>query len=1734
MRSFNNITIQKELYSGKKSIVYRGIKNGSSVIVKYLINEYPTKEEIDFCQREFDLLKNLNSPYIVKVKSIEKFQNNIVLIFEDITGQSIFEIIQKNEKIPIIQFFKITNLLLEGLKYLQDNNVVHRDIKPHNIIFNEKANRLQIIDFGLAKIINDDRVLIERKDNLEGTISYISPEQTGRMNRLVDYRTDFYSLGVTFYQMLTGLLPYNTLNQLELIHCHIAIDPIPIVEYGIPLVLSKIVNKLMSKNPEDRYQSIDGLINDFKEIQNQIDFKQTEKKIIKQLKQLDFPIGKNDSSGRFLIPEMLYGRGKESLKLFNAFKKVCRGEVKTLVISGDSGVGKTAFINEINKPLVEYKGFFISSKIDNMSGKIPFSSLQSALRDLIHQLLSQPEEEIAIFKQEVLSVINKNEGILNDFIPEFELIIGKFKTYEKYGIAERQIIFQKLIINFFEKFSNKNHPIVFYLDDFQWVDSYTLQIVRELITNKKISHLMILICYRTNFQESNAIDLFLNEIKLSEPEIIQLHLNPLKVDDINRLVSDTLKTDLSKTEALSNVLHQKTFGNPLILKELLNTLYTKKLIFYKNGFWNWDLMLIESESFSVNLVDHILAKIKQISDNYYETLRFLSCIGISFSLAYTKIIYNKYYENFDDHFYFLQQKGFFIIRENLYIFVHERLREAVYSSCAEELKVEYHTKIGIGLLDIVKNNNNLKKELLFNIVNQLNFGLTFKKSQVLHIDELINLNIEAADTSYLQSSTNDSLNYYLVVKKLLSYTKKKRDISVLFDVYLKISNLYYIKKKFKIANKYYFLLNKFSVNPIDKRRIKESQISLLVQNNSFNESYQLSLSLLNELNISIPEKEDIKQYYLYIQNFLKNNSIETLLKESQQNIKSEIKMVLKVLPYTILAAYHVESERLEGLILLITKISIENFSTGQSLLALILYASLLLSKNIDFKTGRNLAEKIISFESENQIEHKGMIKYIYTAMVSHWYFGFDESMKFFQSGLVRVNDNKNYIVLSLYLNHYYFNKFLSRKNLLIIYKDLNEYQVFINKISDLGSHKVFLLYLNLVNELTESNVPYENQDLKKLNLDFEQSLFVYNFSKSLVKFLSEDFDSAYEYSMKTKSYLNSIIGHSLIIENNFINSLILIYSYIQKFSLQNKTIKDNFYLDQIKENQIFLKNLTTEACEEYKVKYLLIKFSIAIIESDHNIVNISFQKILDIVSKYDLYFEEYIAHEMYSFYWENLNITHLFRSSIVESHYALEKWSCKIKLQKMEERYPFLKREIRENRVGRLRESDVNFSTSKYTQRLSITNNYSHNNLLDLNSVIVASQTMSEEIHLDKLLNRIMKILLEISGGENASYISVEKENSGNLLLTIEAQKKLKTNEPEVLKNKKINPTEIAETVINYVARTNKSVVLDNASIEGNFTKDLYIQKNNVKSLMCIPIINQSKIIGVIYIENNLSANAFSTDRIDLLNLLSTQIGISIKNAKLIKEVVSITNEKARISTAMEIAKDMQTCLIPSSPILNGYQLSTFMETCDEVGGDYYDIINDGDMDWMIIGDVSGHGVRSGMVMMMMQVAFHTAIKFYSPSMNLEDMLQRVNQLLTENINLMNAGKYISFTLFLKKNNTFYFSGLHLPILIYRDKLEDVEIISSEGSWLGYADVINDFPIQEFALELNDILILYTDGVTESRDKEDNMFLDTGLIKLLKKNNKKSTEEIKLELLKQLQSYENEDDITFMIVKRIE
>ncbi|HTF61187.1 MAG TPA: AAA family ATPase, partial [Edaphobacter sp.] len=612
--------------------LYRGRQEGNSspVLMLALAAEQPSLQSLRRLEHEYSLAAELDPQWSAKPLALTRHEGRTILVLTDPGGEPLDRILERHQGQPLdlTRFLRIAVSLATALRQVHQHGLIHKDIKPGNLLVDD-ADNVWLTGFGIASQLPNERQMPAPPEIIAGTLAYMAPEQTGRMNRSIDARSDLYSLGATLYQMLTGALPFSAADPLEWVHCHIARQPTrPRDRAVVPEPLSAIVMKLLAKNAEDRYQTASGLEADLRRCLTEW---QSHGRID------PFPLGARDSSDRLLIPEKLYGREREIAALLAAFDRVvAQGTPELVLISGYSGVGKSSVVNELHKVLVPPRGLFASGKFDQYKRNVPYATLAQAFQTLVRQILIKSEAEVGHWRHTLQEALGPNGQLIVSLIPEVEFIIGKQPPVPGLPPLDAQNRFQLLFRRFLGAFAQPEHPLALFLDDLQWLDAATIELLERLITDADVRHLMLIGAYRDNeVSSSHPLMRTLDEIRKAGSRIQEIVLEPLVLDDVGLLIADALHCERDIAHPLAQLVHEKTGGSPFFSIQFLTSLAEEGLLRFDPdaAAWIWDLARIREKGYTDNVVDFIVGKLNRLSGTTQEALRQLACLGNAVGIA---------------------------------------------------------------------------------------------------------------------------------------------------------------------------------------------------------------------------------------------------------------------------------------------------------------------------------------------------------------------------------------------------------------------------------------------------------------------------------------------------------------------------------------------------------------------------------------------------------------------------------------------------------------------------------------------------------------------------------------------------------------------------------------------------------------------------------------------------------------------------------------------------------------------------------------------------------------------------------------------------------------------------------------------------------------------------------------------------------------------------------------------
>ncbi|MEW5861855.1 MAG: AAA family ATPase [Cyanobacteriota bacterium] len=1490
--------ITNKIYEGTRTVVYQGKRHQDQqpLVFKLIRNNYPNPKDIGRIKNEYEIIKALNTKGVVRSLGIENYKNGFALVLEDFGGQSLDKVIAAKPmgfKIVVEMAVPLSEIIGE----LHSHNIIHKDIKPHNIVFNKETGEVKIIDFSIASRLSLENPIISSPNLIEGTLAYMSPEQTGRMNRSIDYRTDFYSLGVTLYEMLVGKLPFETTDAMELVHCHIAKQPIPphVLVPEIPLPVSDIVMKLLAKTAEDRYQSAAGLKFDLESCLIQLE----------TIGKIEYFIcGQRDRASLLLIPQKLYGRETEVATLMNAFERVSLGATEMMLVSGYSGIGKTSVVNEVHKPIVGVRGYFINGKFDQFKRNIPYAALIEAFSELMRQLLTETSEQIDVWKEKLEAAIGANGQVIIDVIPEVELIVGKQPELTQLGPSEAQNRFNRVFQQFIRVFCQKEHPLVLFLDDLQWADSASLKLIELLVTDPDSQHLLTIGAYRDNeVSPTHPLIQTIEKIQVLGAVVNNITLRPLESDRVSLLVADTLDENVGASiQPLADLLFNKTQGNPFFLTQLLKTLYAEKLLTYNfsQGRWQWDIEEIQAVGITdYNIVELIARNIQKLPDTTQKVLKLAACIGNQFNLDVLAIVNEKSQKDTAADLWTALQAGLILPlsdaykiplfsgqsqQESLalddlrvsYKFLHDRVQQAAYSLIPDFEKKATHLKIGQLLLENTSPEE--REENIFALVNQLNFGTELLNCQSQR-DELANFNLIAGQKASTATAYQAALNYLNIGLGLLAADSWIRNYELTNKLYVSAAEAEYLNTNFEQSRILAEVALQNARTLLDKVKIHEIKIQYYIAQNQLLAAIELGQQVLEMLEVSLEQEPSPH---------LNIEDCYNLPEMTDPYKMAAMKILITISPPAFISSSAIALP----IVYTMVKLCSQYGNSSLAIYGYSTYGLLLCGPMADIDSGYKFGK--LAFHLLDKLyakEIKSKIYSSYCACILHWKEHIKETIELLQQSIqsgLEVGDIEFACHSALF---YCEHSFLAGEYLEIVTHKQANYIEMIGKFK-----KEFQLYYASIGGQVVSNLLDDSSKKSCLSGKYFneaemlphligtnnlQSVFAVYFYKSMLAYLFKDYEQAIENARLASQYTQPITALIVFVEYNFYYSLALLAQYSNLTATQQQE-----YMAIVAENQEKMQQWAIHAPTNSQHKYELVQAEIYRVSGQTLKAMEYYDRAINGARIQGYIQEEALAYERAAEFYLALGREKIARDHMSEAYYGFVRWGATAKVKELETEYPYL--------ISQIQSTDPNLSedtatTSKMTTSGEVS-------VLDLATVMKASLAISGEIVLDKLLTALMKVSIE-NAGAIKGFLILPK--NGKLL--IEAAASIDSLEVVVQQSIPMETSQILPiTVINYVARTRSDVVLENAAWEGRFTNDTYIQNQELKSVLCIPIINSGRLIAILYLENNLTVGAFTPNRMEVLKLLSSQAAISLENALLYTNLATANEQLEDYSRTLE------------------------------------------------------------------------------------------------------------------------------------------------------------------------------------------------------------------------------------------
>lgn len=1484
--------------SHKSKVFFRVTDAGETQAVKILTSDFPTPDDIAQFHNEFDIITGLDLRGVRKAIRKTRENNRHVVVMDWVDGQSLKEAF-RDKSGDIIDILHIAIAVADALAEIHENGITHKDITPHNLLVDLQERRVWLIDFGISTNLNLKQPYVGNPERIDGTLAYMSPEQTGRMNRTVDYRTDLYSFGVTLYEMLTGALPFDGQDATELVHAHLAQIPTPAADLNptVPQVLSDIVSRLLAKNADDRYQSARGLRDDLERCL--FAYESSGGDIA------PFPLGDTDYSNVFRLPEKLYGREFEVAEIIDTFESCADGARKLLLIEGYSGTGKTALVNEVHKPITARRGYFCSGKFDQLQRATPYSAFIDAFRELVDTLLTEDEDKLDVLCAHLKAALGDEGRVLTDVLPNLEYIVGKQPPVPEVGGAEAQNRFRYVFRKFVRVLCRVDHPVTIFIDDLQWADSASLDLLQVLMTDPEGGHLLMICAYREN--EVDPTHPFIRAVdEVSESGLLpeKIRVQNLTQTDLRALLSDALLTTDDAVAPLAQLVHGKTRGNAFFATEFLKSLAYERLLQFDFAAsrWRWDDERIAQLNIADNVVDLMASKVRRLKPDTQDILQLAACIGNRFDLETLCWVAQAHVDDVMARLKRGLAEGLILpLGNNTYKFSHDRIQQAVYSLIPQEARAQVHLRIGRRLQSQRADPNDTKR--VFDIANQLNLGRSLLE-QGDEIIALASLNLEAGRRAKLNSAFPTALDYLDLGISLLGDgpDKWQNQYDLSLALYTEATEAAYLSAEFDRMDDWFREILKQARTTLEKVKPYEIRILAYKAENRFMEATETGLDLLEQLGERFPRKPTMAHMIRDLattQLMLRGRSNEDLMALPLMT-DPEKSAAMRIIADIMSSVYWGMPKLVPLIAFRIVRLSLKYGNHPVSCFAYGSYGVLMCGVLGQMRVGYRYGQLALDLlDKLNAKEWKAQIYVTPYALIFHWNEHVRSTLRPLQQSFQIGMETGLIEFACVNTNIYCIQSFLCGRPLERVAEETHAYSALYQQFKQETNYNYNEVFRQtMLNLMGRSNDPvkligeaYDEDQMLAQNLersDKTGTFFIY-FNKMLLCYYFHRFDEAWQHAQEARKLLGAVLAKFEIPNLHFYAALIAIALAERSHGWRRLALIARARMDSAK-----LKRWAKFAPENYRHKYDLCAAELARVQGRANAARLAFDRAAAGASENDYLHEQALAYELAGRFYADTGRTVLAEFHLKAAYNAYREWGAGAKLRDLSETFPkYLSRDARP--------SEISGETTKPPTLIDSFH-------LDITSVLKASTTISGEVVPSNLLSVLMRIVLENAGAQRG-YLLLDSVGG----LRVQAHGEDGGAALEVMQGTSIDECGgLSVSLANFVHRTGEAVVVADAETDSRVKGQPYLDQHQPKSILCVPIVNKGKGVGVLYLENNLTVGAFTRDRVALLTLLSGQIAVSIDNAMLYEQLEQKVAERtAELEQEKQKSDDLLLNILP-------------------------------------------------------------------------------------------------------------------------------------------------------------------------------------------------------------------------------
>ncbi|MCX4247851.1 AAA family ATPase [Paraliomyxa miuraensis] len=1499
MQTLTDYELRDPIHESRRTIVYRGRRRSDdrAVIVKTHRADRPQPAAIARLRHEYGVGVALSGPSIIEYLAVEAQGHSVAVVTEDFGGVDL-RALMPSLRGDLEAFLAMALQLTEALALVHERGVAHRDLKPANVVVNPETGVVKLIDFGLASNIVRERRDPTSPATMVGTLAYMSPEQTGRTNRPIDHRTDFYSLGITFYEVLCGQPPFTSSDPLELIHSHIAKQVVPPhqLDGRIPVVLSEVVGKLLAKNAEDRYQTARGL---------QADLLRCQQALRGAGPSETFVLGAHDRAQTLQLSQRMYGRGPQRERLLAAFERVAAGSRELALVRGSAGIGKSSLVAEVHRPMTRARGYVIRGKCDPLQRNTPYTSLIEAFRSLLRELLTESETRLVRWRERLDEALGANAPILAEVLPELRLFLGEQPMPTEVGPAEARRRFDRTFLRLVGAFAHREHPLVVILDDLQWVDSATLRILSQVLGNHDCAHLLVVGAYRSEEVDA-AHPLVTTMVGLREAGVRsdELELGELELSDVTAWVADTLGCTTDAAYPLAALVHGKTGGNPFFIGELLHALHDGGLLTLDTEGWTWDLAAIEAHGVSTSVVALLVDKVRLLPDATQQILRIAACMGNVFSLGLLCQVLDRPLDGVAhglqeavgaglvqplDDLYQQANLGMSGGEAACYRFTHDRIQEAAYSLLPAPERPAVHWRVGQLLLERTPPAE--REAHVFEIVNQLVHTVALERPPAERV-ELARLDLLAGERAAAAAAHEQALVYLRRGIELLGDDAFDSELTLALQLHIGACGSAQLSGELDAMDRFAEVALAKAPSALDRVPIHEIRIRAHCAQGHLLEALALGREVLASFGIHLPKEAGLPEFQQEMEALvakLAGRETDELAKRPPME-DAAMRAMMRVLVSISAATFTTTPMLYPAITRRLIELTLEHGNAPESAVGYVQYGMLCCSVLGDYQAGQryvDLAETIVDRLAARWILPRVVVL---AALIRPWAGPLQATCEqlrdCYREGMDNGDPEWAGHCIQIYGQYTLFGSF----ELGPLLEEVNAYVDALDRAGQQSSVIWMKTYLQMTHNLLghaqaptrlrgEAYDELEMIPIHEAHGDLVSLLHV-NLATTILSYLFRDYERGLDYAGRTEAFMPAAAGQIFVPLYHFYDSLVRLAVVVDGAPDSQR----EELLTRVEANQAKLEVWARSAPSNYAHKWTLVEAERHRVAGRLAEAIDAYDEAIALATRHGYINEAALANERAAELWRARGHATFARSYASAAHYDYARWGARAKLADLEARYPELTRV----------DSGPSESSSMGSEPLS------DSEWLDMGSVFKATRIISEEMDLQSAVTKLMTIVIENAGARRGLLLL---EEAGALQIQAAgsvADDAVVVEHPPSEQSGAVGSF-LSEAIVRFVSRTREPVVLHDAPREGPFTRDPHVLRTGVRSVLCMPFstptMDQRAATGVLYLENADAVGAFTHDRVHVLKLITAQAAISLENARLYGDLKSIN---ARLEELVE------------------------------------------------------------------------------------------------------------------------------------------------------------------------------------------------------------------------------------------